>query len=126
MEVRVCKNCRKLFKYIYGPELCPECSKQVSKEKAEPAAKDVTFTLRPMVKEEEEKFEQVKDYIIAHPKATIVQIAEANDIMPLKLFGWIREDRLAFSDESTSAWFTCEKCGAKIKSGRFCNNCKIC
>ena len=29
MEVRVCKNCRRLFKYIYGPELCPECTKLI-------------------------------------------------------------------------------------------------
>jgi uncharacterized protein len=124
MEVRVCKNCKRLFKYIYGPELCQDCSKLVSKEKLEPVNKEFISILRPMVKEEEEKFEQVKDYIMTHPKATIVQISEANDIMPLKLFEWIREDRLAFSDDSTHAWFTCEKCGTKIKSGRFCNGCK--
>ncbi|QHQ60213.1 flagellar protein [Anaerocolumna sedimenticola] len=124
MEVRVCKNCKRLFQYIYGPELCPECTKLVSKEKAEPVNKSLTSALRPMVKEEEEKFEQVKDYIMAHPKATIVQIAEANEITPTKLFEWIREDRLEFSEESKYAWFVCEKCGTKIKSGRFCNHCK--
>lgn len=124
MEVRVCKNCKKLFKYVYGPELCPDCSKIVSKEKEEPVKKEKISMLRPMVKEEEEKYEQVKDYILAHPKATIVQISDANDIIPTKLLDWVREDRLAFSDESVHAWFTCEKCGAKIKSGRLCNRCK--
>jgi hypothetical protein len=125
MELRVCKNCRKLFKYIYGPELCPDCSKIVSKEKAEPVNTAGKYLIRPVVKEEEEKFEQIKDYILTHPKATIVEISEANDIMPTKLLEWVREDRLAFSDASSNAWFTCQKCGAKIKSGRFCNNCKI-
>ncbi|WMJ85515.1 hypothetical protein [Anaerocolumna sp. MB42-C2] len=84
----------------------------------------LTSVLRPMVKVEEEKLEQVKDYIMAHPKATIVQIAEANEITPTKLFEWIREERLEFSEESKNAWFMCEKCGVKIKSGRFCNHCR--
>ncbi|WFR57584.1 hypothetical protein QA584_00435 [Anaerocolumna sp. AGMB13025] len=125
MELRVCKNCRKLFKYIYGPELCPDCSKIVSKEKEEPVNTEKKYLLRPVLREEEEKFEQIKDYILAHPKATIVEISEANDILPTKLLEWVREDRLAFSDDSADAWFTCQKCGAKIKSGRHCNNCKI-
>lgn len=124
MEVKVCKNCKRLFHYIYGPELCPECSKTISMEKNEPVKNEMSSILRPLVKEEEEKFEQVKDYIMAHPRASIVQISEANDIIPTKLLDWVREDRLAFSDESVQAWFTCEKCGAKIKSGRFCNRCK--
>lgn len=125
MEVRVCKNCKRLFKYIYGPELCQECTKLVSKEGNEQVNKEMTATLKPMLREDEEKFDQVKDYIMAHPKATIVQISEANDVTTFKLFEWIREDRLAFSDDSKHAWFTCEKCGAKIKSGRLCNSCKI-
>jgi uncharacterized protein len=124
MEVKVCKNCKKLFNYIYGPEICPNCSKAIEKEKEDPEKKESSSILRPMVKEEEEKYEQVKDYIIAHPKATIVQIAEANDVIPTKLLDWVREERLEFSDDSVHAWFTCEKCGAKIKSGRLCNICK--
>jgi uncharacterized protein len=128
MEVRVCKNCRRLFRYIYGPELCPTCSKLVINEKnesdKESDKKERTSLLRSPVKEEEEKFEKVKDYIMTHPKATLLQIAQENDILPMKLLKWIREDRLAFSDESEHAWFTCEKCGKKIKSGRFCNMCK--
>ncbi len=124
MEVKVCKNCRRLFNYVYGPELCPDCSKIVSKENEISAGKETAFMLRPLGREEEDKFEKVKDYILAHPRASIVQIAEANDMLPTKLLDWVREDRLAFSDESANAWFTCEKCGAKIKSGRFCCRCK--
>jgi hypothetical protein len=96
----------------------------MSGKKEETAGKETTFKLRPLVREEEDKFEKVKDYILVHPRASIVQIAEANDMLPTKLLDWVREDRLAFSDESVHAWFTCEKCGAKIKSGRFCNRCK--
>jgi len=129
MELKVCKNCRRLFNYIYGPELCQDYIKLVPKDDkkqnstvTQPALKAM---LKPKVTEDEEKFIQVKDYIMANPKATIVQISEVNDITPIKLFEWIREDRLEFSENSQYAWFECEKCGAKIKSGRLCNNCKI-
>lgn len=129
MELKVCKNCRRLFKYIYGPELCQDCIKLASKDDekqssigTQPALKS---KLKSMVVEDEEKFIQVKDYIMANPIATIVQIAEVNDITPIKLFEWIRDDRLEFSENSQYAWFECEKCGEKIKSGRMCNKCKI-
>ena len=125
MDVKICKNCRRLFNYVYGPELCPNCVKLLSANKPEPAKEINLAALNPAVSEEESKFAQVRDYILANPNATVVQIAEANDIIPAKLFEWIREDRLEFSDASEYAWFTCEKCGAKIRSGRLCNRCKI-
>lgn len=124
MEVKVCKNCRRLFKYIYGPELCQDCIKLIPIEE-ERIKKELTATLKPLVKEDEDKYIQVKDYIMSNPKATIIQISEANDILPSKLFEWIREERLEFSDDSKTAWFECAKCGAKIKSGRLCTQCKI-
>ena len=155
MDVKVCKNCRRLFKYIYGPELCPECLRLAEEEKKEqynqssqdnksnqssqgnqktqetlatqnaPAKKTLTSTVKSMLKEEEAKFEQVRDYIMLNPRATVSQISEVNDIAPTKLFEWIRDDRLEFSENSEYAWFNCEKCGVKIKSGRVCNRCKI-
>jgi hypothetical protein len=124
MELKVCKNCRRLFKYIYGPELCQDCIKLVHSEEKEHYP-ELTATLKPMITEEEKKYVQVKDYIMAHPKATIIQISEANDITPMKLFEWIREDRLEFSEDSKHAWFECARCGAKIKSGQLCNRCKV-
>lgn len=140
MEVRVCKNCRRLFKYIYGPDLCPECVSLAAQEKVVQSVsnqnlvsdsvqntvknKTLTSSVKTIVKEEEAIFEQVRDYIMTHPKATVAQISEANDVSPTKLFEWIRDDRLEFSDDSKYAWFTCEKCGTKIQSGRLCNRCK--
>jgi uncharacterized protein len=145
MEVRVCKNCRRLFKYIYGPEVCPECTELMKTEKHSKRDKTIGDVLsdkrqtekgkneslqlpnevKPLLKEEEIKFEQVKDYILAHPAATVAEISEANGISPIKLFDWIREERLEFSEDAEFAWFSCESCGAKIKSGRLCNRCKI-
>ncbi|MDF2588276.1 MAG: flagellar protein [Anaerocolumna sp.] len=125
MNVKVCKNCKRLFKYIYGPEICPDCMKLIPKEEKELQKTETSNLLRPLVTEEEIKFREVKDYIMAHPKATLVQIADANDTTPMKLLEWIREERLEFSDDSKTAWFECESCGAKIKSGRLCNRCKF-
>lgn len=125
MEVRVCKSCKRLFKYIYGPELCPECIKLTSQDETIKSNSEKTVRLNSMVTEEEEKYEQVRDYILIHPKATIIQISEENGITPMKLLDWIREDRLEFSEDSKDAWFECVSCGAKIKSGRHCNRCKI-
>lgn len=124
MELKVCKNCRRLFKYIYGPELCQDCVNLASEEKNDNINKQETTLIRTIVKEDKTKYEQVKDYIMAYPNATVAQISEAIDIPPTKLFEWIKDDRLEFSENSEYAWFTCEKCGAKIKSGRLCNRCK--
>lgn len=124
MDVKVCKNCKRLFNYIYGPELCPECTKLVYDNKNNPNKESVHVTINPNVNDAEINFDQVRDYIMSNPRATVSQIAEANNIKPAMLFEWIREDRLEFSDDSAYAWFECEKCGAKIRSGRFCNRCK--
>lgn len=132
MEIKICKNCKRMFKYVFGPELCQDCialiSKEdialISKEEDGQNSKKNSTILKPLIAEEEEKFEQVKDYIVSHPRASVVQISEANNIKPKKLYEWIREDRLEFSEESKYAWFECAKCGAKIKSGTLCNRCK--
>jgi predicted nucleic acid binding AN1-type Zn finger protein len=124
MEVKVCKNCRRLFQYVNGPELCPECMKLLSKEEKQQFDRELKATLKPLIAEDEEKFNQVRDYIMAHPRASLLQISEANDIKPIKLLEWVKQERLEFSDDSKEAWFECVKCGKKIKSGTLCNQCK--
>ncbi len=124
MEVRACKNCRRLFKYVYGPELCPDCINLVRMDTDLQKNEPNKLGLKALVFEEEKKLEQVKDYILANPKAAISKIVEENGVSAAKLFEWIREERLEFSDDSEYAWFECAKCGAKIKSGIYCNRCK--
>lgn len=124
MEIRICKQCKRLIKYICGPELCQECMKSLPKEEEGRINNILNATLNPKIAEDERKYGQVKDYIMAHPKATIAQISETNEIAPKKFFEWIREERLEFSQDSINAWFECEKCGRKIKGGKLCNQCK--
>jgi uncharacterized protein len=124
MEVKVCKNCRRLFNYIYGPELCPDCAGMMANTNTEePKTAKKSLLKRPLL-EEEKKLDQVKEYILNHPKATVAQIAEANEVSANRLLDWVREERLEFSDDSEYAWFACAKCGVKIKSGIYCHRCR--
>ncbi|MDD6036351.1 MAG: flagellar protein [Lachnospiraceae bacterium] len=100
MDVRNCKGCSRLFNYIGGQQLCPECIK----------ALDV-------------KFDEVREYVYDHPRAGMKQVAEDNDVTIAQIKRWIREERLAFSDES-QVGLECEGCGKMIRIGRFCDSCK--
>ena len=100
MEVRACKTCKRLFNYITGPVRCPACA-------------DVL----------EKKFQQVKQYIWDNKTASLQEISDANDVSIGQLRQWVREERLSFTEDSPVG-LECEACGATIKTGRFCDNCK--
>lgn len=100
MDVRNCKDCGKLFNYIGGAPLCQTCLKKL-----------------------DDKFTQVKEYIYDHPGAGVQEVAEENDVTPGQIRKWIREERLAFADDSPIG-IACESCGTTIKTGRFCKQCK--
>ena len=100
MDVRNCRGCGRLFNYLQGPHLCPACMQKL-----------------------EEKFSQVKDYLEDNPHATIPEIAKDNDVSTRQIEQWIRDERLVIADDSPIG-ITCERCGASIKSGRFCERCK--
>lgn len=100
MDVRNCKECGKLFNYLSGPSLCPACMKKL-----------------------DDKYSIVKEYIYENPGASIQQVSEENDVSVGQLKKWVREERLAFSDDSLVG-LECENCGTMIRTGRFCKNCK--
>jgi flagellar operon protein (TIGR03826 family) len=100
MDVRNCKNCGRMFNYLGGPSICPIC-----KGKAE------------------DDFQRVKEYIRENPKAQIAQIAEENEVTVQQIRQWVREERLEFAADSQIT-LNCEKCGASIRTGRFCDKCK--
>lgn len=99
MEVRNCKNCGKMFNYI-GKPICPTCEKRL-----------------------EDKFQEVRQYVKEHKEASITEVAEENEVSVNQIKRWVRQERLAFSDESMVG-LECENCGAMIKTGRFCESCK--
>ena len=100
MEVRTCRQCKRLFNYLTGPSICGSCKEKL-----------------------EEKFIEVKEYVREHPAEGINEVAAANDVSAKQIRRWIREERLAFSDDS-NVGIDCESCGRMIKSGRLCQDCK--
>ena len=100
MDIRNCSSCGKMFTYLGGPPLCQAC-----------------------VKKMDDKFADVKQYVYDHPGCRIQEVCEEMDVTQQQIKKWIREERLTFADTSDIA-LTCEKCGKRILTGRFCKECK--
>lgn len=101
MDVRNCKMCGKLFNYMgSGRAICSACASAL-----------------------EDKFFEVREYVRDHKDAGINEVAEENEVAVSQIKQWIREERLAFS-ENSQVGIECENCGAMIKTGRFCKACK--
>ncbi len=100
MNIRNCKKCKKLFNYVTGPNICPACKAEV-----------------------EQKFQEVKQYILKNERSDMQDVAEACDVEVAQIQQWIREERLLLSYNSPMG-IECERCGAKIMRGRFCEKCK--
>ncbi len=100
MDVKNCKRCRRLFNYIGGQPICPQCREELEK-----------------------KFQDVKKYLFDHRNANIVEVVENCDVEESQIRQWVREERLEFSS-GIDIGMTCETCGAPITSGRFCEKCK--
>lgn len=101
MNVRNCRRCRRLFNYAVGPIYCTQCRKEL-----------------------EEEFQVVKKYVQDNPGSDIRMVAEACDVDPAQIRQWVREERLCFSDDAPSG-INCERCGVMIRTGRFCERCKV-
>lgn len=100
MDVINCKGCGRLFNALTRVRLCPNCQAKL-----------------------EEKFQDVKKYINENPGSTIDIVSQECDVPAKQIKQWIREERLAFSEDSMQG-IECEQCGAMIRSGRFCDACK--
>ena len=101
MNVRNCRKCGRIFNYAMGPILCPRCRE-----------------------DQEAKFQEVKKYVQEHHGADISEVSIECDVDPGQIRQWIREERLQFADDSPIR-IPCENCGMMIRSGRFCEKCKM-
>ena len=100
MEVRNCRSCGRLFNYLGGMPICPDCTRKL-----------------------EDTFQAVKEYLRENPKAPVSQVSEEMDVSVKQIKQWVREERLSFSGTGADG-FVCEHCGAPITTGRFCEKCK--
>ncbi|MBR6627481.1 MAG: flagellar protein [Lachnospiraceae bacterium] len=101
MNVRNCRNCGRIFNYVTGNIICPACRSEL-----------------------EEKFQEVKKYVQEHRGVGISQVAEACDVEPQIIQQWLRDERLEVTEDS-AIFLNCEKCGAPIRSGRYCDACRV-
>ena len=103
MDVRNCRQCGRLYNYVGGSyrNLCPDCIRHI-----------------------EEKFEEVKAYIEENRVATMSDVSQDCDVPVKQIEQWVREERLCFADDSPIG-IACEVCGKTIKTGRFCESCKL-
>ena len=100
MEIKVCRSCKKMFQYITGPELCPKCKQG-----------------------EEEMFQKVKEYLREHPGANMYEVNQETGVSATLIEKFLRQGRLQVASDSPLA-LTCERCGKRITTGRYCHDCK--
>ncbi len=100
MEVKNCKKCGVFFNFLSGLPLCPACMKEI-----------------------DDKFPQIKEYIYEHPGVGIQQVSEENEVPIAIIKKWVKEERLTFA-EGSAIGVDCERCGRMILTGRFCEACK--
>lgn len=100
MNIRNCRVCGRIFNYVAGPIACPVC-----REKAEA------------------KFQQVKEYIRENPGVGIAEVSAVCEVDAAQIRQWLRDERLELA-ENSPIYMNCESCGAPIRCGRYCEQCK--
>ena len=98
MEPTNCPRCGKVFMKIREP-ICSSC-----------------------LKEEEEKYEEVRAYVKEHPNRSIKEVAEVCNVSIKSILRYIRDGKLEAST-GMHGEVTCGKCGVPITSGRICKKC---
>ncbi|TDX58893.1 flagellar protein [Orenia marismortui] len=99
MGIQKCKRCKKVFAAVQGAKICPNC-----------------------LREEEDQFVLVKDYLWEHPGATIKELHEATEVEERIIKKFVKEGRF-LQINGVDITVECERCGTAIRSGRFCEDC---
>jgi flagellar operon protein (TIGR03826 family) len=99
-DVRNCKRCNKIFKYLSGPPICLDCKQQ-----------------------DEDKFKIVKEYLYENPKASVYEVSKELEISVQLIKSFLKEGRLEIIGEDGNMFLECERCGKSISTGRYCESC---
>lgn len=93
-----CKKCGRLFQAKDEFGLCSRCNASVDDE-----------------------FIKVKDYIYDNPSSSLKDVAEGTGVDSESILKWIHEGKIVLSSDSPIRF--CQKCGASIIAGKYCNAC---
>ena len=102
---------------IPGKRLCEVCKRQMQyKGLGE-------FYCEFCDRTEYDEYGTVRNYIESHPGATAMEIERETGIKQKVIRQLLREERIEVTKGSAS-FLKCERCGADIQSGRYCERCK--
>lgn len=101
MNVTNCKSCGRLFNVISDSKICPDCQRKL-----------------------EEKFQEVKEYLKDNPMSNIEVLSQECEVSVKQIKQWVREERLVFAEGSMEG-IECEQCGKMIRTGRYCDECRV-
>jgi len=65
----------------------------------------------------------VRNYLEKNPGATQSQVARDTKVSKSRISQMLRDDRIEIA-EGSAVFLSCEKCGAGIRSGRYCTKCE--
>jgi len=98
-DLKNCPKCGKLYVYT-GRFLCPAC-----------------------IAAEEEEFQKIKEYLLEHRGANVLEVAQATGIEEEVIIKFIKKGRIQSEGLTIVDRLTCEKCGREIENGKFCPDC---
>lgn len=98
MALKNCEKCGKIFAGESFNRICEKCSEK----------DDMAYKL-------------VKDYMYDHPEASISEVAKFTLVEEERIYHYLRQAKLKIRGNSVS--IDCERCGASISAGRFCEKC---
>ena len=95
---------------------CPRCGRLFNQSEQE----KICVSCR---KEEEQSFNDVRDYIEENPNATVAQVVTETKVSAKRIQKFLREGRLE-ATPGIGAILSCSGCGKDILSGRMCTACQ--
>ncbi len=96
---KTCTRCGAIFVFR-GKKMCDKC-----------------------IKEMDDMFVAVRDYIYKYPNATVVEVLEEiPSATEQDILDFLKEGRLEMKEAGDV--LKCEKCGVNVRSGRLCESCK--
>lgn len=75
-------------------------------------------------RKELDDYGKVRGYVEKHRGATMVDVEKETGVKQKAIRKMLREERIEVAADSRT-FLRCEVCGADIRSGRFCEKCKV-
>lgn len=97
-NIRYCKRCNSVYKYVSGNNLCPSCLRKY-----------------------DEIMDKIKKYLRENPSAGIMELSKEIEEKERDILYLLKIGRISLKTDAHT--LQCEKCGIKIENGKFCNRC---